>query len=459
MNPILQQLLSVAPGIGAAIGGDGHATQAFMEGYQRTLAQLEQQKRLKQQDQFTQQDRQTAADDRQRLIARQTEADQRAGEIGKQQDYNRSLDAVGQITQSASNFDDPAQAKSFIESMMPNLMSVYGQGAMALGQPAVEQAQQVITGRQKKQVKDYLGDALKTEHVINNPDVDPLLQLPDHIAKMIGKPEARLSEVQTFAQMPVGKPAKPIKERMPAAAGSFEDYVQAKYGENPTPDQILEARKVYQQVDDRAPKVTVNTGQGAYPAPVQSRINAITKGFDSQPIVKKTQTMAEAVSFADGLDPNTKNPADDQALIYAFAKAMDPDSVVREGEYATVQKYAQSWADSFGFDVKRMFSNSPFLTPEARANMKATIRAKFAAGKGQYENIRREYGRRIERVTGKPGGIDELTDYGAAFPSESLKPTQAAPTQTAGPRVGERRKAPDGGLVEYDGKGWFKVGG
>lgn len=216
MNPILQQLLSVAPGIGAAIGGDGHATQAFMEGYQRTLAQIEQQKRLKQQDQFAQQDRQTAADDRQRLITRQTEADQRAGEIGKQQDYNRSLDAVGQITQSASNFDDPAQAKSFIESMMPNLMSVYGQGAMALGQPAVEQAQQVITGRQKKQVEDFLGKWEKSETAAQVKDTDPLLtSLPDHIAKMIGKPEARLSELQKFAQLPVGLPAK-AKEK-PAA--------------------------------------------------------------------------------------------------------------------------------------------------------------------------------------------------------------------------------------------------
>jgi hypothetical protein len=29
-------------------------------------------------------------------------------------------------------------------------------------------------------------------------------------------------------------------------------------------------------------------------------------------------------------------------MVYAFAKIMDPESVVREGEYETVKKYSQS---------------------------------------------------------------------------------------------------------------------
>lgn len=35
--------------------------------------------------------------------------------------------------------------------------------------------------------------------------------------------------------------------------GSFEDYVTAKFGDRPTPDQIEQARKRYNQADDRAP--------------------------------------------------------------------------------------------------------------------------------------------------------------------------------------------------------------
>lgn len=452
MNELLQQLLSMGPGIGAAISGNGDAMSAFMEGYQKTQQQLQQQQRLRQQDQL-------AMEDRQRMIQRQTELDQfsredrtRAGAVQQQQDFIRSQQAAGQLTETAANYDDPMQAKSYIESMMPNLMKVFGQESMALGQPAVEQATQVITGRQKKQIESFVESALKLEHVANHPDADPeIVNLPEHVKKIIGKDTAKLSELQSFAQLPVGKPQG--KTRVPAQAGSFEDYVQRKYGDQATPEQILEARKVYQQVDDR-PRITVNTGQGGHPPAVQRRVDAVARGFDAQPVVKKAQTMAEAVSFAEGLDPNTKNPADDQALIYAFAKAMDPESVVREGEYATVQKYAQSWADTFGFNAQRVFSNTAFLTPQARQNMKQTIRAKFSATQGQYENVRREYGRRIERITGKPGGIEELTDFGAAFPQG--QPTETRSDGKKAATKGERRKF-GSELREWNGVEWVLV--
>lgn len=162
------------------------------------------------------------------------------------------------------------------------------------------------------------------------------------------------------------------------------------------------------------------------PPNVARRVDAKAKGWDALPIVKTTQKMAEAVSFANSLDINTKNPADDQALIYAFAKAMDPDSVVREGEYATVQKYGQSWAEAFGFNAARIFSNTPFLTPQARANMKRTILSKYAAGRAQYDNVRRSYGSQINRITGQADGEEYLTDYAGGFPDSGATP-QAAP--------------------------------
>lgn len=56
----------------------------------------------------------------------------------------------------------------------------------------------------------------------------------------------------------------------------------------------------------------------------------------------------EGYLLTKSLDNKTTNPTDDQALIYSLAKTLDPGSVVREGEYATVQKYAQSWVDAYG---------------------------------------------------------------------------------------------------------------
>ena len=154
--------------------------------------------------------------------------------------------------------------------------------------------------------------------------------------------------------------------------------------------------------------------------PSDTRIDRIGSNFKTEPVVKTAQIMASAVDFVKGLDPNTTNPADDQALIYAFAKAMDPDSVVREGEYATVQKYSQSLADKFGFDAARIFSNTVFLTPEARKNMKTTIESRFEPVRKQYNNLRKSYVNRLNKVTGGTDGEDYLNDYGAAFPEPSV---------------------------------------
>ncbi len=54
-------------------------------------------------------------------------------------------------------------------------------------------------------------------------------------------------------------PQKPVN---PPTAGTFEDYVTKTYGANPTPAQILEGRKVYNQSDDR-PRVSVNLPDSA----------------------------------------------------------------------------------------------------------------------------------------------------------------------------------------------------
>lgn len=217
-------------------------------------------------------------------------------------------------------------------------------------------------------------------------------------------------------------------------------------GDTATYNRLLKVKKEMGQADDRPPDPSIaamrglqmelarqrlNTAATQLPAGTVRRVDAKAKAFDTQPAVKNTQLMAEAGAFADSLNVNTQNPADDIGLIYAFAKAMDPNSVVREGEYATVQKYAQTWADSFRFNAQRIFSNTAFLTPEARMNMKKVIRSKFLAGKGQYDALRKSYADQINKITGAQDGDTYLTDYAAGFPKEATPPTSstgAAPT-------------------------------
>ena len=137
-----------------------------------------------------------------------------------------------------------------------------------------------------------------------------------------------------------------------------------------------------------------------------TQANNFSKEFSSNDIVKNYAVIQEAAKFAGSMGPTSAN---DIGLLYAFAKVMDPGSVVREGEYATVQKYAQSWAQQFGFKVERIFTNSPFLSAEARKNMVQTIKQKESAAKASYDNYHAETTKKFRNIGEKPE--DWLIDY------------------------------------------------
>jgi hypothetical protein len=308
----------------------------------------------------------------------------------------------------------------------------------------------------------WLKDPINKKRLDDDPQgaLNDKLPVPGWLGKGEPTPHRTVAQIRAMAGIagdgPDGPIVAPKGRSLTEFSGEMKNYLAGfiaedkAHGIEQTDARFAEnVKRAQEQVAKAAPKGPEHPA-GTLPPRTQTRVDAKTRGFDSLPIVKTTQKMAEAVSFAQGLDPHTQNPADDQALIYAFAKAMDPDSVVREGEYATVQKYAQSWAQTIGFNASRVFSNTAFLTPQARANMKKTILAKYAAGKSQYDNVRKEYARQIDKITGEPGsGESWLTDYAAAFPEQ-------APTKGGGPTVGERRKFGEQ-LGEWDGQGWKLV--
>jgi len=140
---------------------------------------------------------------------------------------------------------------------------------------------------------------------------------------------------------------------------------------------------------------------------VRSQVSA----FKSEPMITNFSTIQEGYNFAKSLSDTTKNPADDQALIYALAKALDPGSVVREGEYATAQKYAQSWISSFGKSITQAMAGTGFLSQEARKNIKKAIESKYNASKRSYDTVRNDYVKGINDITGRDDGDKFVRDY------------------------------------------------
>ncbi len=133
--------------------------------------------------------------------------------------------------------------------------------------------------------------------------------------------------------------------------------------------------------------------------------------FDGEQQVKTYQTVQTMKNKAESVDDNTQNPQDDQLLVYTFAKAMDPSSAVREGEYDTVQKFAQTRLQSMGVNAERFYSNSAFLTPDARKNIKEAINKAYDSEKESYDQVRNQYVSSINNLAGKDVGDKILQDY------------------------------------------------
>lgn len=137
--------------------------------------------------------------------------------------------------------------------------------------------------------------------------------------------------------------------------------------------------------------------------------------FGSSPIVKTYNDLVAAANLINGVDKNTQNPADHQALVYNFAKALDPDSVVREGEYATIKKYSQGLISRFGGEVKQAVSGSGFLSPGAIEAIQTATQNRVKAYQPQYDNLKSQTAQRINNVAGKNVADQVLLDYESGY--------------------------------------------
>ena len=439
MNDILQQLLQFGPGIAAGAKGNGPGMAAFMEAYQRTTAQLDEQERGKQRDSF-------AMQDRERSITRQQEQDRIAAEQRTnattqqtQADALQRMQIPGQLAQVGGAAESPQDAQRLIESLMPDLMKAFGQDTMAYGQPAVEMATRTITARQKRQVSEFVEQALKTSFVADNPEADPeIANLPAHVVKALGKPTAKLSELQQFAELPVGKPAG--KTRIPPAAGSMEEFSDPTI----TPErkaQILADRKAYMQSDDRAPRVTVNTGDKVDKAAALKFQDDYAR--DSKPYIQ----LRDAYQRVKAAKPDA---AGDLSLIFAYMKILDPNSVVREQEFANAQN-AAGVPDRIR-NLYNQVKEGVRLNPEQRRQFLAQADSLFENARTNQKQVRGTYSNRA-----KQWGIPENMVLDAEDPMLSAPPQATAPEiASSGPKAGERRKV-NGVLAEWDGKGWLPV--
>jgi hypothetical protein len=165
---------------------------------------------------------------------------------------------------------------------------------------------------------------------------------------------------------------------------------------------------------------------------IQSSLDRINDDFRMDPAVQQYTQAAAGWDTLAKINPEKATSADDISAIYAFAKIMDPGSVVREGEYATVQKYAQSWAESFGFNAARIFSNTKFLSPQSVKNLQAAAKSKAASLENAYNSSRKTFEQRQNDIlNGKiASGLPNYGYQTSLNESSNLPPTMVLNGQT-----------------------------
>lgn len=86
------------------------------------------------------------------------------------------------------------------------------------------------------------------------------------------------------------------------------------------------------------------------------------------------------------LKDGSATPQDKQQLINDFAKILDPDSVVREGEYALAGKYSQSKIDTWKQEVKNFFTTGGPLSDDAAKMLAEGVDRRFSAIMTEYDS-------------------------------------------------------------------------
>lgn len=178
----------------------------------------------------------------------------------------------------------------------------------------------------------------------------------------------------------------------------------------------------------RAPSSEIG---GLTPAQINTTVNSIAGAFDNEQIVKDYNTIRRNLDTFNNLGTSA---TDDIQRVYTFAKVADPNSAVKEGEYASIEKYAQAVAQRAGLQLNRVFTPTGILTPEARKAMGATLQTSLNASQSSYNQVQAEYQRQIDDAyLGKARSITNYTPPASYGPQQSQsQPTNQYQQETQG---------------------------
>lgn len=146
---------------------------------------------------------------------------------------------------------------------------------------------------------------------------------------------------------------------------------------------------------------------------LQKRVDSYSDDYSKNANVVSAFKFAPLLRQYDKVKVSDLSSSQRQGIISDYAKALDPDSVVREGEYATVAKYSSSWGEKTLSEIKQFLSGEGTLSDAAAQKVMDAIKSRGKNYMEQEKNVRNQYIEKINRATGYKDGDTQLVypDY------------------------------------------------
>ena len=141
---------------------------------------------------------------------------------------------------------------------------------------------------------------------------------------------------------------------------------------------------------------------------VQKRVDSYSDDYSKNVNVQSAFKFAPLLRQYDKIKVSDLSSSQRQGIISDYAKALDPDSVVREGEYATVAKYSSSFGEKTLSEINQFLSGNWTLSDAAAQKVIDAIKSRGKNYMEQEKNVRNQYIEKINRATGYKDGEDQI---------------------------------------------------
>lgn len=339
---------------------------------------------------------------------------------GQQVNFPSPMDALGLTAgQPTTPFDMPPQMKNRQVStkgaapglaFLADFLTSFGAGPQA-GAQQIQARRAGIENffdTEQQAANQRSGQTLRmVENTQRNQDRDQALQIRMALGNLYEQGrQGRFEEGEANKQKAQAEKLKTTKEIADARLGAFKERTSV----------IAQRRAI--------------SPSGLSPQAL-SKVTSLSAQFDSRPEVKNfSEQVNRAAGVAAILGSGVGGPGD-LATVFEFMKALDPTSVVRESEYAAAAKSGNifaGWAAKFNGYLKE---EGGFLPERVKQDFLKILKSKVAISAQQVKAIHQDFGRRIDGLTGQPGGSKYLTDYPAIF--EELMGGSPAPQNAKDP--------------------------